>query len=222
MNIKTTTSLFTAVIILGTCNSFASDCSTQNLDFVKKDLIQYHDNGQYARDQATVANQALDYLKTRVASAQANEHLAMVLDIDETSLSNYRDMLNMRFGGSTEQINRAEAQGTDVAIEPTLELYRFAKAHHVAVFFITGRPESFRQLTEQNLEKVGYKNWDGLILKPDEYHLKSIVPYKSSSRRALSKNNYTIVVNMGDQLSDLAGGYSEKSFKLPNPYYFLP
>jgi hypothetical protein len=27
---------------------------------------------------------------------------------------------------------------------------------------------------------------------------------------------------MGDQESDLSGGYAEKTFKLPNPVYFLP
>jgi len=27
---------------------------------------------------------------------------------------------------------------------------------------------------------------------------------------------------MGDQESDLRGGYAEKTFKLPNPVYFLP
>ncbi|MDR3476636.1 MAG: HAD family acid phosphatase [Gammaproteobacteria bacterium] len=220
MNNKIITALFVA--LLGITHSYASDCSMQNLDAVKKDLIRYHDDGQYERDQAAVAGQALGYLKERITKATPNEKLAIVLDIDETSLSNYRDMADMRFGGNNDQINGAEAKGTDAAIKPTLELYRYAKAHHVAVFFITGRPERFRALTEDNLLREGYKNWDGLILKPDDYRLKSIVPYKASSRRALSKNNYIIVVNMGDQLSDLAGGYSEKSFKLPNPYYFLP
>ena len=30
------------------------------------------------------------------------------------------------------------------------------------------------------------------------------------------------VVNLGDQRSDLEGGYAERTFKLPNPVYFLP
>jgi hypothetical protein len=29
-------------------------------------------------------------------------------------------------------------------------------------------------------------------------------------------------LGMGDQESDLRGGYAEKTFKLPNPVYFLP
>jgi hypothetical protein len=31
-----------------------------------------------------------------------------------------------------------------------------------------------------------------------------------------------IILCLGDQLSDLAGGYCERTFKLPNPVYFLP
>jgi len=28
-----------------------------------------------------------------------------------------------------------------------------------------------------------------------------------------------IIANIGDQESDLAGGFAEKTFKLPNPFY---
>jgi len=30
---------------------------------------------------------------------------------------------------------------------------------------------------------------------------------------------YAIVVNIGDQMSDLDGGFAERTFKLPNPFY---
>jgi hypothetical protein len=33
---------------------------------------------------------------------------------------------------------------------------------------------------------------------------------------------YTILLSMGDQRSDLEGGYAERTFKLPNPYYWIP
>ena len=31
-----------------------------------------------------------------------------------------------------------------------------------------------------------------------------------------------IVLNLGDQFTDLEGGYAERPVKLPNPMYFLP
>jgi hypothetical protein len=38
----------------------------------------------------------------------------------------------------------------------------------------------------------------------------------------IQEKGYTVVVNIGDQFSDLAGGHTERVFKLPNPYYFIP
>lgn len=56
----------------------------------------------------------------------------------------------------------------------------------------------------------------------DKMKDKSVIPYKSSTRKMIQEKGYTIVVNIGDQFSDLAGGYAERVFKLPNPYYFIP
>ena len=33
---------------------------------------------------------------------------------------------------------------------------------------------------------------------------------------------YDIVANFGDQFSDLNGGFADKTFKMPNPNYFMP
>ena len=38
----------------------------------------------------------------------------------------------------------------------------------------------------------------------------------------IAERGYTIIFSMGDQDSDLAGGYAERTFKLPNPVYYLP
>lgn len=193
-----------------------------NLALIKQSLIKYHDSGEYQKDQAKVIDQAMQYLKTRIDSNQkANKKLAIVLDIDETSLSNYPDMLKMSFGGSAQQVDDAIGVGKDPVIQPTLELYRYAKAHHVAVFFITGRTEPYRASTVSNLTNAGYKDWDNLTLKPTTYHEKSVSPYKSSARADIEKQGYDIVLNVGDQQSDLAGKHADKTFKLPNPYYYI-
>jgi len=38
----------------------------------------------------------------------------------------------------------------------------------------------------------------------------------------LSEKPMLIVLNIGDQQSDLVGGHADKAFKLPNPYYLIP
>ena len=48
------------------------------------------------------------------------------------------------------------------------------------------------------------------------------VPYKTGTRAYIESLGYHIVANFGDQFSDLLGGYTTRTFKMPNPNYFLP
>jgi predicted secreted acid phosphatase len=48
------------------------------------------------------------------------------------------------------------------------------------------------------------------------------VQYKSGTRAYIESLGYTIVANFGDQFSDLQGGFATKTFKMPNPNYYLP
>jgi acid phosphatase len=106
-------------------------------------------------------------------------------------------------------------------IDAVLTLARWAREHGVGVFFITGRPERFRAATERNLRAAGYE-WTGLILKPDDLVAKSAVEFKAAERRALAEQGWVIAVNVGDQASDLDGGHAERTYRLPNPFYFVP
>jgi hypothetical protein len=146
--------------------------------------------------------------------------LALVLDIDETSLSNYSAISadNFTFGPQS-QAEATNEIGT--AIAPTLDLFNTAKQNGVAVFFITGRRENTRAHTESNLKREGYNGWQQLVLKPDA-STQTTVQYKSGARAAIEQQGYRIVANVGDQYSDLAGGHEDVGFKLANPFYFLP
>jgi hypothetical protein len=48
------------------------------------------------------------------------------------------------------------------------------------------------------------------------------IPYKSGTRAYIESQGYDIVANFGDQFSDLLGGFADKTFKMPNPNYYLP
>jgi len=205
--------------------SLSQAAEQRNLDLIKQKLIHYHDSGEYQKDMARVIQQANAYLKARLAKNKTkhlNQKLAIILDVDETSLSNYSDMVKLNFGGSLNEIEAMEGKGADPAIEPTLELYQFAKTHGVAVFFVTARKESYRLSTVSNLENAGYKPYDGLYMKPLDYHEKSMSAFKTKVRKQITEQGYSIVLNLGDQKGDLRGGYAEKAFKLPNPYYLVP
>jgi predicted secreted acid phosphatase len=48
------------------------------------------------------------------------------------------------------------------------------------------------------------------------------IQYKSGTRAYIESQGYDIVGNFGDQFSDLLNGFADKTFKMPNPNYYLP
>lgn len=59
--------------------------------------------------------------------------------------------------------------------------------------------------------------------RSSEDHGKTAMVYKSEKRREVEQEGYEIVGNSGDQWSDLLGSsMSIRSFKLPNPMYYIP
>jgi predicted secreted acid phosphatase len=215
-------SIFFSLLILS-CSLFATPPT--NLAIDKKEIENYVSSGEYITEIKTVVDEAKIALQKAIEENHQRENpekLAIVLDIDETSLSNYNDMKSLDFGGSLSDIYAKQNLSQDTAIAPTLALYNYAKANNVAVFFVTGRPVSQKAITEKNLTAVGYKDWDGIYFKPDDYQDKSAIPYKSHTRQLITQKGYHIVLSLGDQPSDLMGGFAEETFLLPNPFYSIP
>lgn len=216
------TFLFTALLFVSV-SSLAEE--PENLYLTKQAAIFYHDSGEYDYDISDVVQQAQAYLEKRIAEnnkLKNKRKLAVVFDIDETSLSNYKHLIALDFGIIPELYKDTILKAEDPAIPATLKLYNYANAHGVAVFFITGRSEDLRDATVKNLITAGCKDWIEIYLKPNDYHEKSIIPFKTLTREKIQKKGYDIVVNIGDQYSDLSGGNAERTFKLPNPYYYIP
>ena len=95
--------VLTVVLFLAGWVPFAAAEEPVNLDFRKQEIVRYHDSGAYDYDIHKVISHARAYLKQRVAENARqgkNAKLAMVLDIDETSLSNWSSLLELRFGGN--------------------------------------------------------------------------------------------------------------------------
>jgi predicted secreted acid phosphatase len=191
----------------------------ENHALVVDRLMRYHDYGEYDREIREVANSARDYLEATAKSNAKEEKLAAVFDIDETSLSNWDAMADCGFCSYSVQ-SKLYSIAHDPAITPVLELFNFAKKKGVTVFFVTGRPESQRAITIQNLNDAGYSGWADLIMQPDGNKIPASV-FKPHDRKEIENKGYRIVLNIGDQASDLAGCCAERVFKLPNPFYLL-
>jgi acid phosphatase len=213
----------------GTADSTApAITSPPSLAEAKRQVSEYVDSGRYDAEVAAVAGQARAFLESR---AQRGGKLAIVVDIDETALSNLPSIRANDYGfivggpcdlprgpcGLFTWIGMARAE----PIKPVLALVRLARERGVAVFFLTGRPERLRAATETNLRATGYE-WTAVLLKPDDLTTKSAVEFKAPERKKLQDQGYTVIVNIGDQMSDLDGGFAERTYKLPNPFYFIP
>jgi predicted secreted acid phosphatase len=208
--------LFAALLVVVPTRSVAVEPA--NLEPHKRELTRYIESGEYGVKVAAVALKASKYVTKRAARAKPGEKLAIVFDVDETVLSNMPVMQAYGFGYNpkvwVEWINERKA----TAILPVQTLYETALRHGVAVFFVTSRLESQRVATERNLRTVGYEVWAGAYFRPDA-DMQPTRQFKSGARRQIEAAGFTIIANVGDQDSDLAGGHAEKSFKLPNPFY---
>lgn len=211
--------------LLGACAAVPA-----NLGELKTQLTSYHAGGAYDRDLAAVDGDAAAWIAGHAVRANRP---ALVLDIDETSLSNWPQIAANDFGyipgGACDALPAGpcgsvawELSARATVIAPTLVLFNAARAAGVAVFFITGRPENERDATAKNLRAAGYDGWAGLTLKPATLHVASAADYKAAERAKIEAQGYTIIANVGDQPSDLAGGHALRGFLLPNPFYRIP
>jgi len=193
-------------------------------------LMRYHDSGEYEREIREVVNSARDYIESRYPGKVSREsRLAAVFDIDETALSNWDVIAFCGFCSYPTQLQLYKdnlfSMAHDPAITPVLELFNFARDKGFAVFFVTGRPKSQRDMTIANLHEVGYSGWTDPIYMQDDVPAGQTKPqahvFKPKDRQEIESRGYTIVLNIGDQASDLSGCCALRVFKLPNPFYLL-
>jgi hypothetical protein len=175
---------------------------------------------------------------------------AIVLDVDDTTLLtwNYEIFSNWAFNPTTNAEFVTDQKFP--AVFGMVDLVNTAEREGYAVFFLTGRPATQEAATLGNLTAdgigvdAGYPKpttlsdgEDGLFTKPAvaDYpdYLKTAcandpngscttIHYKSATRAHIESLGYDIVANFGDQFSDLQGGSADRTFKMPNPNYFLP
>ncbi|WP_042420490.1 HAD family acid phosphatase [Streptacidiphilus anmyonensis] len=154
---------------------------------------------QWLSDATAATAPALSYLQQRIAAGTFSGTPAIVLDIDNTSLASYF---------------YPTAYPTP-ATPPVLQLAKYATAHGVKVLFVTARPDLIDLATEFDLTSVGY-TVDGLYSRNPLQLLESIQTFKTDTRRKLVAEGYDIVANVGNNTTDLDGGYADAAFKLPD------
>lgn len=190
-----------------------------NLSTLKKEVTAYSESGRYKQDLTRAVRLADSYLRAR--KARGGKNLTVIFDIDETVLSNLPHMKKMDYGYQPKVWDAWVATSEGEALEPVKKVYQTALALDMKVIFLTGRTEADREATARNLAQEGMGTYERLILRPRRgtAPYEDAIVFKSRVRQKLSEEGFNIIANFGDQESDLAGGNSGRTFKLPNPFY---
>ncbi|GMY34384.1 acid phosphatase 1-like [Fagus crenata] len=211
------------------CLSWRLAIETDNIqdwDVVPSECENYIGNymlGQQYRDDCQfVADAAYDYAKNLTLAGDGMD--IWVFDIDETTLSNLPYYAENGLGAeeyNSTSFNAWVEEGIAPALPASLDFYKKLIDLGFKVVFLTGRHETYKEITISNLKNQGYTTWEKLILKPANDSSTAVV-YKSAERAALEAEGYRILGNMGDQWSDLLGTPTgNRTFKVPDPMYYI-
>ena len=207
-------------------------------------------DSSYAKEAEGVAAKGSEKLARVARWHKSAPAKAIVLAVDDTSLAtwNYEIFSNWSFNPATNATYVTNQLFPPVP--GMVDMANTASAEGYAIFYLTGRPATQEAATLGNLTSDGIgvdagfpapttlnDGEDGLFTKPAvaDYpdYLKAACAgdpngscttahYKTATRAHIESLGYDIVANFGDQFSDLVGGFADKTFKLPNPNYFLP
>jgi predicted secreted acid phosphatase len=226
----------------GADTSFPGDSATVPLH-------QFNPDGAYAHETEGIASHAGHYL-ARQAHKKHHGRKAILFDIDDTTLNTYSYEIYSNFvynpttnayfvnsGLPVADGGAGYAHPTDVfpGVPGMADLENKAAAKGYTVFFLTGRPSTQLDGTLLNLRDAGYtfddhnvvlKDLTAPWLQPCQTDSNNTpcttTEYKSLTRKHIEQDlGYDIVANFGDQYSDLNGGFADRTFKLPNPMYFI-
>jgi hypothetical protein len=220
--------------------AYYGDTPTAAVDPVPNDvdggdviLHTFSPTGAYADEVGGIVDRAERYLRNPGDSGhhKSGKKKAVLFDVDDTTLNTFSYEIYSSFVYNP----TTNAYFVNAAVFPAVphmvDLEHYAESKGYTVFFLTGRPEAQRPGTETNLTNEGYDVVSGNVYLRNKTAPPAYLPceptcttiqYKSLTRQHIESLGYDIVANFGDQFSDLTGGFADKTFKLPNPMYYLP
>ncbi len=190
-------------------------------DFGNQIGIDFSKTPQYKKETEKAIDDAYAACKKYLSDRQkgvAKGKPAIVSDLDETLIDNrphFEKTPKFSWPAFESWIKTANAP----LLPKTAEFLRWARKNGFAIFFITGRREGLRADTIANLIKRDV-SYDGLLMRKegDEGGAQAV---KVPLRTEVEKMGFTIIVNIGDQWSDLQGGHAQDCEKLPNKIYLV-
>jgi predicted secreted acid phosphatase len=231
----------------GSSGATVGGANIPNIDVVKKTIATYYGDPGTGIANKT-ASPYISEMNRIVAKMKANlpreyakalrtgKTPAIVLDTDDTMLETYDYEVGQMHFNFDPALNNADILGEGFPATPAMVGFEnYARSLGFAVIGITGRSAAQQTASIENVTKVGYTGFTA-----SNYYVKwaagqqpsyiscatvtcTTVEYKAGTRKHLEQDlGYEVALNVGDQWSDLKGGYSQHTVKLPNPTYYLP
>lgn len=181
----------------------------------KQQIFNYYTTNVFERDVQKICTQALKHFSQLAVTKTS----LVIFDIDDTAFYNYqwRDDTEFIWKHKPELVQARETK-TAPAIKATLVFYNELKKLGFKTVFVSSRNQGAYDEYYKNLTKIGYKDFDKLILMPDEIAFDRNIKtadWKLEIRKLLAQE-YTIVGSVGDRNADFKGGYTGYEVKIPN------
>jgi hypothetical protein len=180
-------------------------------------------DSNYAQEASSVAADGARWLATGWRG-KASGKKAIVIDVDDTTLAtwNYEIYSNWDYNPTTNADFVTNERFP--AVPGMVAMVDQAKAEGYVIIVITGRPPA-PDLTFTKPAVLDYPLYLKTACAVEISAGKSCTTdhYKAATRGYIESSlGYDIVANFGDQFSDFTGGFEDRTFKMPNPNYFLP
>ncbi|AJI72718.1 hypothetical protein FTDG_01116 [Francisella tularensis subsp. novicida GA99-3548] len=186
----------------------------------QQQVISYYESTAHENEVELILARA----KKIIQAQQSLQGNAIVLDIDETALNHYYSLKLAGFPQDenhtiwNELLSRTDAY----PIKATLDFYLYCLTSGLKVFFISARFSQYLESTKQALRNAGYVNFEDVFVFPEnieQYNSKDFKNFKAERRAYIESLGYKILISIGDQSSDLLGGYTLYTLQLPNYLY---
>ncbi|AIT09394.1 acid phosphatase [Candidatus Francisella endociliophora] len=186
----------------------------------KQEVISFYESDAHENAVAKILEQP----KGIIDSQKSLDGYAIVLDIDETSLNHYLPFSKAGFPQDENheiwQILISSTNGE--SIRATLDFYRYCLEKGLKIFFISARLAEYLDATKQALQSAGFHFFEDVFVFPKdiaEYESETFKNFKAERRAYIESLGYEVLISIGDQSSDLVGGYTKYTFQVPNYMY---
>jgi HAD superfamily, subfamily IIIB (Acid phosphatase) len=89
----------------------------------------------------------------------------------------------------------------------------FLRSRRIKIVYITARRERMKSETQRTLDSLNmWREGDTLVLKPNDWPPESSSLYKHHARKLVEDRGYSILMNAGDQFSDLMSWQKWRTF----------